>query len=106
MLAVLSALTVVSLGLACIAIPFNLNIAEYCIQWPPTEQFIMYPRKVEVIKLEYLMKLPDTSFLTGLANMLTLTVLLFVINFYMNLRTLKTLRARTQNRGLLNIDTV
>ena len=36
--AVIGVLAVVSVGLACISIPYTLNVAEYCILWPPTEQ--------------------------------------------------------------------
>ena len=100
MLGAIGVLVVVSVGFTCVSIPYTLKFAEYCFQWPPTEQFIMYPRKAKLIKVDYLNELPDPYFLTGLINSLAITIMLFLINCYMNTRTLKTLRTRTQNKRL------
>ncbi len=99
-LAVVGVLVVVSVGFVGMGIPYRLHVAEYCIQWPTTEQFIMYPRTPKLVKFKYFPDIINPYFLLGLTIILTFIIILCFTNFYMNLRTLKTLRARTQNRRL------
>ena len=100
MMAVIGVLAVISVGFGGMSIPFLFDVAEYCILWPPAEQFTEYPRKGKLVIFNYFPELSDPYFLSFTIIILTSTIILCIINCYLNLRTLKTLKARTHNRGL------
>ncbi len=98
---VICVLTVVSVALGCTSITFFIYVAEYCIQWPPTTRFIVYPRKVTLVKSDYLTDFSEVHlFIFGITPILICLFVLFLINCYINIRTLKTLRTRRRNKQL------
>ncbi len=100
MLAVVSAHIFGSLCLAFLSIPYSFSFAEYCVLWPATEQFLMYPQKTKVLKVDYLVDYIDPYFVIYDIIILTGTVIFLLINCYMYIVTLKTLIKRKQNRKL------
>ena len=100
MLAVVSTLIFGSICLAFLNIPYSLTFAEYCVLWPATEQFLMYPRKAQVLKVDYLVDYVDPYFVIYNIIILTGTAIFLLINCFMYIVTLKTLIKRKQNRKL------
>ncbi len=90
-----------SVCLASQNIPFIIQFGEYCIRWPQTAQFMMYPTRANLIVLRYFPSHVTTNyFIIAYIMVLTVVVILFTVNCYMYIETIKTLVIRRRNRRL------
>ncbi len=100
MIAIIVIIIVGSICLPSLGIPYSFNFAEYCIWWPSTAQFRLYPRVANLARVHYLMEYVDLYFLIGDIIIFTGTVSLFLVNCCMYTEIIKTLTVRKQNRAL------